>query len=172
LSLSVDIYAGHVPIGLAVVLVSFLTSFVKHIVANFIGRHAAHEVSEQTEFFSSFAFLSVNLKAFLVGENILLARHFIKLLAFAFILEVEILNNASKACENQEEEDQGDPLDPFLPEVEVRSHDLLLVDEGSENELLIFSLGLVLVDGELLLALDGDVWLLDIGERLVLGELF
>jgi len=48
----------------------------------------------------------------------------------------------------------------------------MLVDEGSENELLFFSLVLVLVDGELLLALDGDVWLLDIGESLVLGELF
>jgi len=46
----------------------------------------------------------------------------------------------------------------------------MLVDEGSESEFLFF--GLVLVDGELLLALDGNVWLLDMGESLVFGELF
>jgi len=94
-------------------------------------------------------------------------------LTSAFILEVEKLDNESKESENEKDVENGEPLDSLLPEVEVLVLDLMLVDEGSENELLFFGLVLVLVDGpELLLALDGDVWLLDIGESLVLGELF
>jgi len=99
-------------------------------------------------------------------------RRFVQFEAFTFICLVEPEDEPTEAGHNQQDVENGEPLDSLLPEVEIIVLDLMLVDEGSENELLFFSLVLVLVDGELLLALDGDVWLLDIGESLVLGELF
>jgi len=170
--LLVDFYAGGIPLVLAS-LFSLLASCLEKAVAEFIRGSAVIVVDQCAVLFGSIAAHSfVSFLAGLFSEYIGSARHPKLFDASTFICLVEPPAKPTEARANKQDVENGEPLDSLLPEVEVLVLDLLLVDEGSESELLFLGLVLVLVDGELLLALDRDVWLLGIGESLVLGELF
>jgi len=173
LRLGVGIYAGSIPLVFAS-LFSLQASCLEEAIAEGIRENAARLVGQCAELFSLLAFHSFEISlADLFSTSMGGTRGFVQFEAFTFICLEEPEDEQTEASRNQQDVDDSEPLDSLLPEVEVMGFDLMLVDEGSENKLLFFGLVLVLVDGpELLLALDGDVWLLDIGESLVLGELF
>jgi len=60
-------HASHVPLGLAVVLVSFLAAFIEHLVAHCVGVSAVHAISISAVLIRRFTVSSVKYLALLVN---------------------------------------------------------------------------------------------------------